>query len=134
MCRSTDCDDYEADDGLATGTPGNPGSPWAIGAAEGGHTAVHPELGTLADFDRLVARAGELGLDGSVLKGELDIFGTPWNAEKWAKYSANQVAWDGGDWNGSTWTGTDWSGLSWSGLSWSGLSWSSDVWTGLSWK
>jgi len=42
---------------------GDPGSPWAIGAAEGGHTAVHPELGTLADFDRLVVRAGELGLE-----------------------------------------------------------------------
>mgnify|MGYP001817624514 CR=1 FL=1 len=73
-------------------------------------------------------------LDGSVLKGELDIFGTPWNAEKWAKYSANQVAWDGGDWNGSTWTGGDWSGLSWSGLSWSGLSWSGLSWSGLSWS
>jgi serine protease AprX len=73
-------------------------------------------------------------LDGSVLKGELDIFGTPWNAEKWAKYSANQVAWDGGDWNGSTWTGNDWSGLSWSGLSWSGLSWSGLSWSGLSWS
>ena len=35
--------------------PGDPGSPWAIGAAEGGHDAVHPELGTLEDFDRLVA-------------------------------------------------------------------------------
>jgi starch synthase (maltosyl-transferring) len=42
--------------------PGDPGSPWAIGAAAGGHTAVHPDLGTLADFDALVARAGELGL------------------------------------------------------------------------
>jgi starch synthase (maltosyl-transferring) len=41
----------------------DPGSPWAIGAKEGGHTAVHPDLGTLADFDRLVARAGELGLE-----------------------------------------------------------------------
>jgi starch synthase (maltosyl-transferring) len=40
----------------------DPGSPWAIGAAAGGHTAGHPELGTLADFDALVARAGELGL------------------------------------------------------------------------
>ncbi|WP_044250040.1 alpha-1,4-glucan--maltose-1-phosphate maltosyltransferase [Chondromyces apiculatus] len=37
--------------------PGDPGSPWAIGAAEGGHTAVHPELGTLADFDRFVRMA-----------------------------------------------------------------------------
>ncbi len=46
---------------LAPG-PGDPGSPWAIGAAEGGHTAVHPDLGTLADFDALVARAEALGL------------------------------------------------------------------------
>ncbi|HJL18861.1 MAG TPA: alpha-1,4-glucan--maltose-1-phosphate maltosyltransferase [Sandaracinaceae bacterium LLY-WYZ-13_1] len=42
--------------------PDDPGSPWAIGAAEGGHTAVHPALGTLADFDRFVQRAGEHGL------------------------------------------------------------------------
>jgi starch synthase (maltosyl-transferring) len=42
--------------------PGDPGSPWAIGGPEGGHTAVHPELGTVADFARFVARARELGL------------------------------------------------------------------------
>ncbi|HMH49222.1 MAG TPA: alpha-1,4-glucan--maltose-1-phosphate maltosyltransferase [Candidatus Acidoferrum sp.] len=46
-----------------TGGPDDPGSPWAIGGPEGGHTAVHPDLGTLEDFDRLVARAGELGLE-----------------------------------------------------------------------
>ncbi len=39
------------------------GSPWAIGAAEGGHKAVHPALGTQEDFRRLVARASELGLE-----------------------------------------------------------------------
>ncbi|MDQ6917061.1 MAG: alpha-1,4-glucan--maltose-1-phosphate maltosyltransferase [Pseudomonadota bacterium] len=39
------------------------GSPWAIGAAEGGHTAVHPELGTLADFRELVASAAGHGLE-----------------------------------------------------------------------
>lgn len=38
---------------------GEPGSPWAIGAAEGGHTAIHPELGTAEDFDHFVARARE---------------------------------------------------------------------------
>jgi starch synthase (maltosyl-transferring) len=40
----------------------DPGSPWAIGSEEGGHSAVHPELGTLEDFDRLVeaARGHEL--------------------------------------------------------------------------
>ena len=42
---------------------GDPGSPWAIGSEEGGHTAVHPDLGTLEDFDRLVADAKEQGLE-----------------------------------------------------------------------
>jgi starch synthase (maltosyl-transferring) len=46
-----------------TAGPNDPGSPWAIGAAEGGHKAVHPELGTLADFDRLVAAARNHGID-----------------------------------------------------------------------
>jgi starch synthase (maltosyl-transferring) len=46
-----------------TAAPGDPGSPWAIGGREGGHTAVNPELGTLEDFDRFVARAHELGLE-----------------------------------------------------------------------
>ncbi len=44
-------------------TAGDPGSPWAIGGAEGGHTAIHPELGTLADFDHLVAAANRFGLE-----------------------------------------------------------------------
>lgn len=43
--------------------PGDVGSPWAIGAAEGGHTAILPELGTLADFDFLVAEASKNGLE-----------------------------------------------------------------------
>jgi starch synthase (maltosyl-transferring) len=46
-----------------TSQPGEPGSPWAIGGAEGGHDAVHPDLGTLADFDRFVARARALNLE-----------------------------------------------------------------------
>lgn len=47
---------------LAPG-PEDVGSPWAIGSADGGHDAVHPRLGTLDDFDALVARAEELGLE-----------------------------------------------------------------------
>jgi starch synthase (maltosyl-transferring) len=43
--------------------PGDPGSPWAIGGPEGGHKAVHPELGTLDDFDHLVASARRVGLE-----------------------------------------------------------------------
>ncbi len=42
---------------------GDVGSPWAIGAAEGGHTAIHPQLGTLEDFRRLVAAARKHGLE-----------------------------------------------------------------------
>ncbi|MEO5876082.1 MAG: maltotransferase domain-containing protein, partial [Streptosporangiaceae bacterium] len=43
--------------------PYDPGSPWAIGSEEGGHDAVHPELGTLEDFDAFVATAADLGLE-----------------------------------------------------------------------
>ncbi|MBC7680178.1 MAG: alpha-1,4-glucan--maltose-1-phosphate maltosyltransferase [Pseudorhodobacter sp.] len=43
--------------------PDDPGSPWAIGSAEGGHDAVHPDLGTLEDFDAFVARTVELGME-----------------------------------------------------------------------
>jgi len=46
-----------------TPEPGDPGSPWAIGAAEGGHTAVEPGLGTLADFDVFVKAARKQKLD-----------------------------------------------------------------------
>ncbi len=42
--------------------PGDCGSPWAIGSAEGGHKEIHKELGTVEDFRRFVAKAGELGL------------------------------------------------------------------------
>lgn len=43
--------------------PDDVGSPWAIGSAEGGHKAIHPRLGTLQDFERLVAKAREHGLE-----------------------------------------------------------------------
>ena len=46
-----------------TAGPLDPGSPYAIGAAEGGHDALHPDLGTFEDFDAFVARAKELGLE-----------------------------------------------------------------------
>ena len=50
-------------DNTPSSSPDDPGSPWAIGSQEGGHKAVHPALGSLADFDRLVRRARELGLE-----------------------------------------------------------------------
>jgi starch synthase (maltosyl-transferring) len=46
-----------------TPQPGDPGSPWAIGSADGGHDAIHPDLGTFEDFDAFVARTRELGME-----------------------------------------------------------------------
>jgi starch synthase (maltosyl-transferring) len=46
-----------------TARSGDPGSPWAIGSRDGGHDAIEPGLGTLADFDAFVSRAAELGLE-----------------------------------------------------------------------
>jgi starch synthase (maltosyl-transferring) len=43
--------------------PTDPGSPYAIGSPDGGHDAIHPELGTWADFDAFVRRARRLGLE-----------------------------------------------------------------------
>ena len=45
------------------GSSDDPGSPWAIGSAEGGHKDIHPQLGTLEDFRSLMAKAGEYGLE-----------------------------------------------------------------------
>jgi starch synthase (maltosyl-transferring) len=47
----------------ATAGPEDPGSPWAIGSSLGGHKAIHPELGTLDDFKRLIGKAAEHGLE-----------------------------------------------------------------------
>ncbi|GAA4577142.1 alpha-1,4-glucan--maltose-1-phosphate maltosyltransferase [Planotetraspora kaengkrachanensis] len=41
----------------------DPGSPWAIGSEDGGHDAIHPDLGTFEDFDAFVARARDLGME-----------------------------------------------------------------------
>jgi starch synthase (maltosyl-transferring) len=43
--------------------PTDVGSPWAIGSAEGGHDAIHPELGTLEDFGRFITAAADNGLE-----------------------------------------------------------------------
>jgi len=43
--------------------PGDPGSPWAIGGPEGGHDAIHPELGTWEDFDAMVEAGRAVGIE-----------------------------------------------------------------------
>lgn len=46
-----------------TAQPGEPGSPWAIGSDEGGHKDIHPELGTLADYQHLLKAAEQHGIE-----------------------------------------------------------------------
>jgi starch synthase (maltosyl-transferring) len=46
-----------------TAGPEDPGSPWAIGSEKGGHRSIHPELGNLEDFKRLVSEAQKYGIE-----------------------------------------------------------------------
>jgi starch synthase (maltosyl-transferring) len=99
--------------------PDDPGSPWAIGDATGGHTAIHPELGTLEDFDRLTAAARELDMDIALDFAIQCSADHPWLTEhpEWfnrrpdgtLKYAENppkryqdiyNVNWDSEDWKG----------------------------------
>ncbi|MBN2245840.1 MAG: DUF3416 domain-containing protein, partial [Candidatus Aminicenantes bacterium] len=43
--------------------PDDPGSPWAIGNDLGGHTSIHPQLGTLSDFQQVIKKANEYGME-----------------------------------------------------------------------
>jgi starch synthase (maltosyl-transferring) len=99
--------------------PDDPGSPWAIGAAEGGHEAVHPELGTHDDVRALTAAAAELGIDVALDFAIQCSADHPWLTEHpdWfhhrpdgtLKYAENppkkyqdiyNVNWDCEDWQG----------------------------------
>jgi starch synthase (maltosyl-transferring) len=64
-----------------TAGPGDPGSPWAIGSAAGGHDAVHPDLGTLADFRAFVRAARAEGLEVALDLALQAAPDHPWVAE-----------------------------------------------------
>jgi starch synthase (maltosyl-transferring) len=99
--------------------PGDPGSPWAIGGEEGGHDAIHPELGTVEEFERLVTEAREHGLEIALDFAIQCSADHPWLKEhpEWfnrrpdgtLKYAENppkryqdiyNVNWDSEDWRG----------------------------------
>ncbi|MEA2193306.1 MAG: hypothetical protein QOI73_3427, partial [Solirubrobacteraceae bacterium] len=102
-----------------TAAPGDPGSPWAIGDETGGHTALHPDLGTMADFDALVAAGRAHGIDVALDFAIQCSADHPWLTEhpEWfnrrpdgtLKYAENppkkyqdiyNVNWDCEDWKG----------------------------------
>jgi starch synthase (maltosyl-transferring) len=55
--------DRKGPNNTLTPSDDDPGSPWAIGSDEGGHTAIHPELGTIEDFSHLVAELRAHGME-----------------------------------------------------------------------
>lgn len=65
-----------------TAGPADPGSPWAIGAEEGGHEAIHPDLGTSEDFERFVTQARDLGLEVALDLALQCAPDHPWVAER----------------------------------------------------
>jgi starch synthase (maltosyl-transferring) len=99
--------------------PDDPGSPWAIGGAEGGHDAIHPELGTDEEFRSLVATAAKHGIEVALDLAIQCSADHPWLTEhpEWfnrrpdgtLKYAENppkkyqdiyNVNWDSEDWRG----------------------------------
>ncbi len=98
---------------------GDPGSPWAIGNEQGGHEAVHPELGTIDDLRSLAGKAAELGMDVALDFAIQCSADHPWLKEhpEWfhrrpdgtLKYAENppkryqdiyNVNWESEDWRG----------------------------------
>jgi serine protease AprX len=127
---------------LEKGTPATYAQAHLVSLGTG---SLHDSRGTSVTVDQET---------GSVLTGEVDAMGQPFDAAAWAPLSALGRSWSGGTWNGRSWSGDgwtstgwagrswsgedwagrSWSGRSWSGRSWSGRSWSGDDWTGRSWS
>ena len=72
--------------------------------------------------------------DGTVLSGEQDIFGKPFDSAAMAALEASASSWSGGTWNASSWSGSTWSGLNWLASTWSASTWSSSSWSASSWS
>jgi starch synthase (maltosyl-transferring) len=71
--------------------PHDPGVPWAIGSEDGGHDAIHPDLGTFDDFDDFVAEANRLGLEVALDFAIQCSPDHPWVTEhpEWFKHRAD---------------------------------------------
>ena len=81
------------------------------------------------------ARGSYRLFDGDVeLRGEIDIFGKPWNASRWSADSWNATAWTGGEWNASRWSGDTWAASRWSSAEWTSDSWAASRWSASRWS
>ena len=81
------------------------------------------------------ARGSYRLFDGDVeLRGEIDIFGKPWNASRWSASSWSGTAWTGGEWNASRWSGDGWTASRWSSAEWTSDSWAASRWSASRWS
>jgi len=102
-------------------------------AVVGSSTQAFTKSGGLGSLES--ARGTQhIGVNGTDLTGEQDIFGSPWHAATWAAASSAYAAWNGGSWNGNVWIGTCWCTTTWAGTSWTGHVWSGDDWAGHVWS
>ena len=68
------------------------------------------------------------------LRGEVDIFGRPFDAAAWASRTTGRTTWSGGSWMGSPWAGDGWAASgSWTGRTWTGRTWTAGNWAGRTW-
>ena len=82
-----------------------------------------------------LARGGEhVEHEGVILRGEEDIFGDRFDAERWSEAAWSGRSWSGGEWMGAPWTGRSWSSDGWAGMTWASRTWSADLWSGRSWS
>jgi serine protease AprX len=68
------------------------------------------------------------------LRGEVDIFGAPWDPAAWTAAAGARSAWTGGVWNGNRWTGDGWGDTGWVNVAWTGDDTTADDWAGVRWK
>jgi serine protease AprX len=89
------------------------------------------------------ARGGNyVTVNGTQIKGEVDIMGRTWNSTTMATAAKNGNAWDwNGLFNGTAWTGgnfssdtTSWAGKTWQGKTWQGKTWQTSWWVGKTWQ
>ncbi|MGI8793189.1 MAG: S8 family serine peptidase [Acidimicrobiales bacterium] len=70
---------------------------------------------------------------GTALRGEVDIFGRPFDSVRWSTAAAAGESWADGVWNGTEMAGTDWDSVRWSSVRWSSVRWSATNWAGTDW-
>jgi serine protease AprX len=98
-------------------------------------TSAQPATGATGDGILEGARGSGHVFNGtSILTGEEDIFGQPWDGDAWAASSAARTSWNGGIWRGVDWTNSGWSAAgSWDAHSWTASDWDAQSWTAHSW-